>query len=378
MFFFLAFVIIALACATITIRNLIWYGNFGPVMRTIVTTIVIIGWFGVIPLYGLKKYNLLPDGIYGVLHNTLYGMLAFMFILFVMLLFRDTFWLITFKIMKMLGKASWNWDPNNEQRLNQVNLVTVLLSMAICIYAGWQAKKLPDIAEINLYSDKITNNIKIVQVSDFDLSRRTSKEKVKDIIKQVNLLTPDVVVLTGDVIGDNIEKIIPLLQELREFSAPYGVYAVMGEQEFEHNVYAAKKNFEALGITFLFNGGVTIKPANVFISGIPDYSSMSERINLWRTIYKSKQGEYRVLLSHSPMIIDALSKELFDVVLSGHTHGGQFFPFHWFVQKINNYLAGHYNINGIDLFVSRGVGTIGPQMRLLAPADIAVINLRSK
>ena len=220
--------------------------------------------------------------------------------------------------------------------------------------------------------------MKIYAISDLHISRTTSKERIKSIVDQVNALSPDAIVLTGDTIGDNINKINSLLDELRELSAPYGIYAIMGEHEFYNNVYDAKKAFEQRGITFLFNGGATIKIANIFIAGIPDYSTMAERINLWRTIYKSKKENYRVLLSHSPLIVDALSKELFDIVLSGRTHGGQFFPVHWFVQKLNHYLAGTYKVNDIDLFVSRGAGTLGPNMRLLAPADIAVVNLHPK
>ena len=231
---------------------------------------------------------------------------------------------------------------------------------------------------MNFYSDKITNNIKILQISDLNISRVSSDARIKNIVDKVNSLTPDAVVLTGDIINDNPEKVEKQLNILRELSAPYGIFAVMGEHEFNNNVYEAKKALENNGVSFLFNGGVTIKIANIFIAGIPDYSSMSERINLWRTIYKSQKENYRVLLSHSPLIVDALSKELFDIVLSGHTLGGQFFPVHWFVKKLNHYLAGYYKVNNIDLFVSRGVGVWGPNVRLFAPSDIAIINLRSK
>lgn len=374
----LAFIIIAAACSLITIKNLVGYSDFRPEVKITTVVIVFIGWFGAALLSFIGKYDILPDVIYTSLHKVLYCMLAFVFILFICLMFRDIIWFVLFRILKIFDKATWEWDPNNSEKLNKANLVVIFLSFAICIYAAWQAEKSPYIEELNFYSDKIKNNVKIVQISDLHISRTTSPDRVKGIVDQVNALTPDVIVLTGDTIGDKIEKIAPLLNYLRELSAPYGIYAIMGDHEFYNNVYEAKKAFEKIGISFLFNGGTTVKVANVFIAGIPDYSTMSERINLWRTIYKSKKEDYRVLLSHSPMIIDALSKELFDVVLSGHTHGGQFFPFHWFVQRVNHYLAGSYKVNNIDLFVSRGAGTLGPNMRLLAPADIAVINLRSK
>lgn len=377
-FYFIAFIIIAIACSAITIKNLIGYGSFNPAVKVLTIVAVFISWFGFIPLEAIKKYDLLPDNVFTFLYYILFFMLAWAFLLFVCLMLRDLIWFMLFNLFKMLGHASWEWDPNNSEKLNKANLVMIFFSMFVCLYSAWSANSVPNVEILNFYSDKITGNLKIIQVSDLHLSRTTSNIRIKKIIDLVNALTPDMVVLTGDIIADKMEKVAPLVAELREFSAPYGTVAVMGNHEFYNNVYEAKKLFEKNGISFLFNGGITVKMANIFVAGIPDYSTMSERINLWRTIYKSDKKNYRVLLSHSPLIIDALSKELFDIVLAGHTHGGQFFPFHWFVQKANHYLSGQYKVNGIDLFVSNGVGTLGPKMRLFAPADIAVINLRSK
>lgn len=378
MYWIVAFFIIAAACCAITIKNLVGYGEVRRLYKIAVSSVIIFGWFGATPLHLIKKYNILSDISYGNVSNFLYGMLAFVFILFVCLMLRDIVWFVIFRILKLCGYASWEWDPNNEETLTKANIAIVVLSSLICIYAAYAATKLPHVVEFNVVSDKITGNLKIVQLSDLHLNRSSSIDKVKKMVTRVNALTPDVIVLTGDIIDDEIAKVKPFLEELRELSAPYGVYSVMGNQEFKYNIYETKKAFDEHNMPLLFNGGIDIKMANVFIAGVPDYNAMSERINLWRTIYKSQKENYRVLLSHSPMIVDALSKDVFDMVLSGHTLGGQFFPFHWFVEKANHYLGGHYTINGIDLFVSRGIGTYGPQMRLLAPADITVINLRTK
>ncbi len=378
MYWIVAYFIIAVACCAITVKNLVGYGEVRRSCKIAVAIFISIGWFGVAPLHLIKRYNILPDVIYGSLSDILYAMLAFVFILFVCLMLRDIVWFVIFRILKMCGYTSWELDPNNEETLAKANFVAVILSLIICGYATYSATKLPNTTEFNIVSDKITANLKIVQMSDLHLNRNSSITKIKKLVTQVNALTPDVIVLTGDIIDDEIGKITPYLNELRELSAPYGIYSVMGNQEFAYNIYEAKKALDENKMTMLFNGGKDIKISNVFIAGVPDYNSMPERINLWRTIYKSKKENYRVLLSHSPMITDALSKDVFDMVLSGHTLGGQFFPFHWFVEKSNHYLAGHYVVNGIDLFVSRGIETYGPKMRLLAPADITIINLRTK
>ena len=210
------------------------------------------------------------------------------------------------------------------------------------------------------------------------ITSATRDIQVRKLVHQVDGLNPDVVVLTGDTIDDTPSKIEDKLFSLRELSAPYGVYVIMGNHEFYNDIYASKKLFDKLGLKFLFNGGFHINKSNVFIAGIPDMGTMVERINFWRALNKSTKEDYKILLSHTPTIVDGLSRDLVDLVLSGHTHGGQIFPFHILVKQANKYLAGQYKVNDIDLYVSRGVGTWGPTMRLFAPSDIVMINLLKK
>lgn len=373
-----SFIIIAIASSIITINILIGISEIKSAKKITIAASIFIGWLGVIPLYWMKKYDILPDKVYFVLEYIFNFLLVFVFVLFLLLLLRDIVWYIVSNAFKLEDKIPWDWNPNNKTKLNKVNLIIIFICFSVCLYASWQAHKLPIIENKDVYNDKITGNLNLIQVSDLYLSRTSSEDQLEKLIIQINSLRPDVIVFTGDIINDKIEKVEPLIKKLQQLSAPYGLYAVMGDNEFHNNVYEAKKLFERNRIKFLFNGGITIKSSNIFISGIPDYITMTERINLHRTIYKSDKNSYRVLLSHSPIIIDALSKEVFDFVLAGHTLGGQFFPFHWFIKRMNKYLYGNYQVNGIDMFVSKGVGACGPKMRLFAPTDIASINFRSK
>lgn len=373
-----SFLIIAIASSIVTINILIGITEIKSVKKIAIAASIFIGWLGVIPVHWIKKYDLLSDKLYFILEYIFNFWLVFVFVLFVVLLLRDIIWYIISNAFKLEDKIPWDWNPNNKTKLNKTNIITIFVCFLICLYASWQAHKLPIVENKEVYSDKITGNLNLIQVSDLYLSRTSSETQLEKLIIQINSLRPDVVVFTGDIINDKIEKVEPLIKKLQQISAPYGLYAVMGDNEFRNNVYEAKKLFERNRIKFLFNGGITIKSSNIFISGIPDYITMIERINLHRTIYKSDTKSYRVLLSHSPIIIDALSKEIFDFVFAGHTLGGQFFPIHWFVKRINKYLCGNYKVNGIEMFVSKGVGAFGPKMRLFAPADIASVNFRSK
>jgi predicted MPP superfamily phosphohydrolase len=85
------------------------------------------------------------------------------------------------------------------------------------------------------------------------------------------------------------------------------------------------------------------------------------------------------MLSHTPKVASGLTSNNVDIILSGHTHGGQMFPFHYFVKQANeNRLAGFYNINGVNMYISRGTRYWGPPMRVLAPSEITIFNMKSK
>lgn len=378
MFFFITILIVAIACSTITIKTLVGYSDMKLIYKILISAIIIIGWFAVLIMNFIRKNDLLPTNIYSPISHIMYGLTGFVFILFVAIILRDVVWYALYGIAKLLGKDGWYIDPQNISVLGKANITVVMLSILISAYSLYQGNKLPEVKEINVSSPKIGGYVKVAQISDLHITRATSTTKLQNLVHKINMLNPDVIVLTGDTIDDKTTAIEEQLDVLSNLSAPHGVYSVMGNHEFYNDVYAAKKILDKSKLQFLFNGGVHIKNSNVFIAGIPDTGTMAERINFWRTLNKSEASDYKVLLSHSPSIIDSLSKGLVDLVLSGHTHGGQIFPFHWFAKKANHYLAGRYHENGTDLYVSRGAGTWGPAMRLFAPSEITIINLLQK
>jgi len=376
--FFLAGLIVAVACSIITIRTLVGYTDLKLVYKLIVGTVVVLGWFAFLIVGFIRKYNILNAEAYPIVANGLYYLMGFVFILFIVIMMRDIVWYTIFGIAKLLKNDGWHIDPKNVSLLSKANFIVILFSIMVCAYAIYEGNKLPQVHEEFIYSDKINSNLRIIQLSDLHITRATSTTRLRQLVEQVNMLNPDVVVLTGDTIDDNVFLIEEQLNMLKEISAPYGTYSIMGNHEFYNDVYAAKRVLDSLGLKFLFNGGVHINNTNVFIAGIPDLNTMFERVNFWRTLNPSKKEDFKVLLSHTPIIINSLSDGIVDLVLAGHTHGGQIFPFHWLVKQANDYLAGKYKVNGIDMYVSRGAGAWGPQMRLFAPSDIVVINLLKK
>ena len=379
LFFVIASLIIATACSAITIKTVVGYTDVRFCYKIAFSIVILLGWFAVPVVHFLGSYNILSSiRVYSVVSQVLYALLGFVFILFVLIMIRDIIWYSLYGMAHVFGINRWYLDPKNLTTLVYANRVVILLRVIISCYAWYMGSKIPEIKNVYLNSEKINKDIVIAQLSDLHINRATSVNHVQELVNRVNMLNPDVIVLTGDTIDDNISFIEDQMTALKELSAPYGIYSVMGNHEFYHDVYASKRMLDSKGLKFLFNGGVHVQNSNVYISGIPDMNTMYERVNLWRTINQSKPEDYKILLSHSQIIIDSLSKGLFDLVLAGHTHGGQIFPFHILIKQVNHYVAGQYRVNGTDLYVSRGAGTWGPQMRFLAPSDITLIHLSKK
>lgn len=376
--FFVAFFIVSLACSAISIKTLIGYSDIKLIYKIIIGAFIVLGWFGIFILKLLKLEDILSTGMYSVISTALYTLMGFVLILFVVLMLRDVVWYALYYSLKLFKIDALSLDPQNLSMLNKANLIVVFVAILTSGYAVYEGTKIPNVINEQVYSNKLSRNLRIVQLSDLHITRSTSDNRILSIINMVNNLNPDVIVLTGDTIDDNIEKTKDKIALLSNFSAPFGVYAIMGNHEFYNDVYAAKKLLEQNNIKFLFNGGVFVANSNIYITGIPDFTTMFDRINLWRSVKDTKKDDFRVLLSHQPLIINSINKDLYDIVLSGHTHGGQIFPMQFFAKKANQYLAGRYSVNGIELFVSRGAGAWGPPMRLFAPSDIMVIDLLKK
>lgn len=378
MFFFFAVLILAISCSAITIKTLVGYSDLKIVYKIIVSVVVIAGWFAPLVMWFLSGGDYLPLDVYAFVSHTLYVLMGFAFILFITIMLRDIVWYAFYGIARLMGRSGWHIHPKNLSLLGRANALVVVFTIVIGGYALYQGYKQPAVKELTFYSDKITQDMSIIQISDLHINRATPVARIRQLVNAVNMLNPDVIVLTGDTIDDNTVLIEQQLSALKELSAPFGVYSIMGNHEFYNDIYTSKRVLNDHNLTFLFNGGVHIGHANVFLCGIPDLGTMYERVNLWRTLKNSTNDDYKILLSHTPNIVDSLSSGLVDLVLSGHTHGGQIFPFHIFVKQANRYLAGVFKVNDTDLFVSRGAGTWGPSMRLLAPADIAFIHLKKK
>ncbi len=170
------------------------------------------------------------------------------------------------------------------------------------------------------------------------------------------------------------------MEELKNLKAKYGAYVTLGNHEFYVGAMGWGMKFGEMGLNFLNNYGAQIGSTGLYIAGIPDINAATSYkmpIKIDNALYKAEKENYVMLLSHTPKVLEEMSGDKIDMMISGHTHGGQIFPFHFFVKQANEgILAGFYQRNGINMYVSRGTRYWGPPMRLFAPSEITVFNLK--
>jgi len=310
--------------------------------------------------------------------HSMYFIYIFCVILLTITIFRDAIW----GGASFLGRATGSYNlasPFSCPSLIKINIVTVIIGLIFSFWSLYEGLKLPPIKNVSITSEKILTTKKIAILSDLHIHRIINTEKIKKIVKSTNKQNPDVIILDGDIIDDEIGRNKETLAILKDLKAKDGIYFASGNHEFYTGYKQTVDAIKELGFTYLENNGVSISD-DLYVGGIPDYFTTKRiglNVDLKATFAQSNDKQYKILTSHSPFNFG--SDNNFDLEVSGHTHGGQIFPFHIFAKAYNKYLAGLYDMDkNTQIYVSRGSGQWGPQMRFLAPSEITILNLTPK
>lgn len=220
--------------------------------------------------------------------------------------------------------------------------------------------------------------IKIVQVSDVHLGTVRSEQWNRSLVEDIRRLSPDLLLSTGDFIDSSVRNIGSLADRWATLNPPLGKYAVLGNHEFYTGVADAVSLHEKAGFHLLRGAGVVLNDA-VHLHGVDDPTGRFLGNNDFTSESPlhphGPRTHFTVLLKHQPRI-NPFSVDRFDLQLSGHTHGGQVFPFHLVAHLVYPLTTGLYDIGKRSkLYVSRGTGTWGPPLRFLAPPEITIITL---
>jgi uncharacterized protein len=222
----------------------------------------------------------------------------------------------------------------------------------------------------------------IAQISDVHVGPTIKRRYVDAIVGAVNRLDADMIALTGDLVDGTVARLMQHTVPFARLSARHGVFAVTGNHEYYSGVYEWIVEFERLGLKVLMNEHVVLEHdgAQLVVAGVTDYGAgrfdAAHRSDPAAAIAGAPPGAtIRLLLAHQPRSAAAAADAGFTLQLSGHTHGGQFFPWNFFVRFQQPFTAGLNRFASLWVYTSRGTGYWGPPKRIAAPSEITRLRL---
>lgn len=226
------------------------------------------------------------------------------------------------------------------------------------------------------------DGVRIVQLSDVHIGPTLDGAWLTGIVERVNALAPDLVVITGDLVDGSVAELRDQVAPLAALRARHGVYFVTGNHEYYSGAAAWVAELARLGLRVLRNERVAIALGTGFdLAGVDDYNSRGlapgHGQDLPRALAGRDPARAVVLLAHQPRSVFEAAALGVDLQLSGHTHGGQIWPWNFLVRLQQPYVAGLVRHGPTWLYISRGTGYWGPPMRLGAPPEITHLTLRS-
>ncbi len=221
----------------------------------------------------------------------------------------------------------------------------------------------------------------IVQLSDIHVGPTIKRGYVDAIVRRANTLGADVVAITGDVVDGSVPRLARHTAPLGGLASRHGTFIVTGNHEYYAGANAWMAEFRRIGMRSLMNEHVVLRHdgADLVLAGVTDFTAHhfdpAQASDPQRALAGAPAGLPRVLLAHQPRSADAASAAGFDLQLSGHTHGGQFWPWNLFVPLQQPYTAGLHRLAKLWVYTSRGTGYWGPPKRFGAPAEITRLRL---
>lgn len=238
-----------------------------------------------------------------------------------------------------------------------------------------------ELEHVNIKLDKLNKSYTIAQLSDIHIGGLINANFIADLVERVNTLKADIIVITGDLVDTKLNFAQKALDELKNLKATYGVYFIVGNHEYFHGVKPIIDYVNSLGIKVLENQSVYIGKENQGFNLCGVYDRFGDSFGDFKPdinkALKDIKNSPTILLAHQPKYLEELKDtSKIDLVLSGHTHGGQIFPFNFLVKLQQPYVKGlHQHNNTTQIYINKGTGFWGPPMRLGASSEITFIKL---
>ena len=302
--------------------------------------------------------------------------------LFVLTVLRDVV-LLAFALAHTLG-ATWTQQVLPALRVDSA-VAVLLLGLLATVLGFWNARRTAQVVRVDV---PITNlpaalhGFTVAQITDIHVGPTIKTRYLQAIVRRVNTLDADMVAITGDLVDGSVADLGAHVAPLSTLSSRHGSYFVTGNHEYYSGAHAWITELRRLGVQVLMNEHVVLQQggASLVLAGVADFHADRFDKNHRSDPHAALAGApldagVRVLLAHQPRSAFEAAKAGFDVQLSGHTHGGQFWPWNLFVPMQQPFTAGLRRLQDLWVYTSRGTGYWGPPKRFGAPSEITLLRL---
>lgn len=313
---------------------------------------------------------------------------------FVAFLIRDLGWVtgtLSFKVLKSITNSipgSLDFDPERRQfLLISMNLGIVGITSLLGGIGLLQARKSATVITQKIAIPNLPpefQGLKIAQISDLHVGPTIKAEYARTIVDQVNALRPDLIFFTGDMVDGSVDRLSKDVEPLRHLKSRYGTYFVTGNHEYYSGALQWIEKVRELGMIHLENEHSILKigEASLAIAGVTDlmahHTIKTHKTNPEKAMKGIPDDMPSIMLAHQPGTAELTEGLAIDLMVCGHTHGGQFMPFNLAVARAHKYYAGLYRHGKMQVYVNRGTGYWGPPLRLGIPSEITLIRLEQQ
>ena len=276
-------------------------------------------------------------------------------------------------------------SPQDQQSWIRISAIGVMaLTPAITLVGFFMARRVAPVVDVEVPLADLPAPLEgftIAQISDIHIGPTIKRNFVEAIVERVNRLGVDMVAITGDLVDGSVRDLAQHTEPLARLESRHGTYVVTGNHEYYSGVHAWIRELRRLGTRVLLNEHVVLDHdgAKLTVAGVTDYSAQhfdpSHKSDPHAAVKGAPTDAPRILLAHQPRSASVAAQAGYQLQLSGHTHGGQFWPWNLFVRLQQPFTAGLKRLGSMWVYVSRGTGYWGPPMRFGVPSEITLIRL---